>query len=152
MAGLNAKQSIFCIEYIKDLNATQAAIRAGYSKKTAGSKGASLMQISAIRENIAEAVKNRTERTKIDADWVLLKAQESFEINAAIKYNNGGDKEMINAAAAGKFLEQVGKHVNVQAFSEKVVGEVDVNHVMPVPSCTSVDGWEAEAQKHQSES
>ena len=118
--GLNDKQAMFCLEYIVGFNATQAAIRAGYSKKTAGAQGHDLLKKPEIQKEIVANVAERAERTKVDADWVLLKAKESFEINAAIKFNKDGDKEMINATAAGKFLDQVGKHIDVSAFSENV--------------------------------
>ena len=121
--GLNEKQSMFCLEYIKDFNATQAAIRAGYSKKTAGVQGHALLKKPEIQKEIAANVAERAERAKVDADWVLLKAKESFEINAAIKFNKDGDKEMINATAAGKFLDQVGKHIDVSAWDKTVTIE-----------------------------
>ena len=73
MANLNERQKLFCVEYIKDLNATQAAIRAGYSKKTAGAQSHKLLKNAEIQNSIRSASKSRTERTEIDADWVLLK-------------------------------------------------------------------------------
>lgn len=49
---LTAKQEKFCIEYLKDLNATQAAIRAGYSKKTAMEQGYQLLQKTSVSDFI----------------------------------------------------------------------------------------------------
>lgn len=50
----NKKHEKFCNEYIKDMNATQAAIRAGYSEKTAGVQASKLLKIVNIRSRVAE--------------------------------------------------------------------------------------------------
>ena len=52
MAKLSDKQELFCLEYLKDLNATQAAIRAGYSKKTANEQGCQLLARLSISERV----------------------------------------------------------------------------------------------------
>lgn len=63
--GLTEKKARFVVEYLKDFNATQAAIRAGYSEKTAGSAGWRLLKDVAIQRAIApkreEAVIERAE-------------------------------------------------------------------------------------------
>lgn len=71
MSVLSEKQIAFCQEYIIDLNATQAAIRAGYSKKTANEQAARLLVNVSIQEKIQELVKDRSERTGITADMVI---------------------------------------------------------------------------------
>lgn len=68
---LTVKQQAFVDEYLIDLNATQAAIRAGYSEKTAGSTGSENLQKPEIAEAIQKAVAKRSERTEITADNVL---------------------------------------------------------------------------------
>lgn len=121
---LTDKQEAFCREYIIDLNATQAAIRAGYSEKTAGATGHENLKKPEIEQRLAELIKERNERLSIDADWVLVKSMESFEFNAQRVSDNDGNPKMVNAAAAGKFLELCGKHSSIQAFTEKNVSEV----------------------------
>lgn len=71
MAKLTAKQQRFCDEYLIDLNATQAAIRAGYSKKTANEQGARLLVNVSIQKKISELQKEREKRTEITQDSVL---------------------------------------------------------------------------------
>lgn len=71
MAGLTAKQQRFVEEYLVDLNATQAAIRAGYSQDTAGSIGWENLQKPEIQEAVTSALELRSERTEITADRVL---------------------------------------------------------------------------------
>ena len=71
MATLNAKQKRFCEEYLIDLNATQAAIRAGYSEKTAYSQGQRLLRHSDAQSLIQKLKDKRSKRTDITADRVL---------------------------------------------------------------------------------
>lgn len=65
------KQATFCQEYLIDLNATQAAIRAGYSPKTANEQGAQLLANLSIRREIDRLKAERSRRTGITADRVL---------------------------------------------------------------------------------
>ncbi|MDX8348559.1 terminase small subunit [Cognatiyoonia sp. IB215446] len=58
--ALNAKQAQFAREYIIDFNATQAAIRAGYSKKTAGPQGARLLSNAKRRAGIIVSLETKT--------------------------------------------------------------------------------------------
>lgn len=69
--ALTAKQAAFVREYLVDLNATQAAIRAGYSKKTANVIASELLAKPIIQSAIQEEMKKRAERTEITADKVL---------------------------------------------------------------------------------
>lgn len=68
---LTAKQAVFVREYLIDLNATQAAIRAGYSAKTAGAIGDENLKKPEIATAIQLAMDARAERTDITADRVL---------------------------------------------------------------------------------
>lgn len=69
--ALTAKQQVFVQEYLVDLNATQAAIRAGYSKRTAGWIGPQLLGKTHIAEAVQGAMAKREERTEITQDRVL---------------------------------------------------------------------------------
>ena len=71
MPKLTAKQERFCEEYLIDLNATQAAIRAGYSVESAGSIGSENLTKPEIRARIDTAMAERSKRTGINADRVL---------------------------------------------------------------------------------
>jgi len=68
---LTNKQRMFVQEYLCDLNATQAAIRAGYSEKTAGAVGAENLTKPEIATAIQEAMDKRSKRTDLTADMVL---------------------------------------------------------------------------------
>lgn len=65
------KQKAFCQEYLVDLNATQAAIRAGYSSHTAREIAAETLSKPYIQEEIARLMAERSKRTEISADEVL---------------------------------------------------------------------------------
>lgn len=69
--ALNEKQSRFVQEYLIDLNATQAAIRAGYSAKTAGSIGFELLRKPEIDLALAEGRKRLAESTQVTAEAVI---------------------------------------------------------------------------------
>ncbi|MGO3890095.1 MAG: terminase small subunit [Paenalcaligenes sp.] len=69
--ALTAKQRRFVEEYLVDLNATQAAIRSGYSKKTARQIGEQNLSKLDIATAIQEAQQKRSERTEITQDMVL---------------------------------------------------------------------------------
>ncbi len=69
--ALTIKQQRFVDEYLKDLNATQAAIRAGYSKKTADQQASRLLTNVKVREYLAERQDDRSKRTEITQDMVL---------------------------------------------------------------------------------
>lgn len=69
--GLTDKQRLFVAEYIIDFNATQAAVRAGYSKDTAFAIGHENLKKPKIAEFIGTALAEREQRTQITQDLVL---------------------------------------------------------------------------------
>ena len=71
MAKLTPKQRFFCDEYLIDLNATQAAIRAGYSPISARDIGCKNLTNPYIKAHIEKRMANRKERTEITQDMVL---------------------------------------------------------------------------------
>lgn len=155
---MTPKQRRFVDEYLIDLNATQAALRAGYSAKTADQQGWENLKKPEVAAAIAGAQAARAERTKIDADWVLrrLAAEADADLNdlydehgklrpvkdwpmvwrqglvsgvESVRERTGEDADgnpeygfvdKIKVSDRVKRLELIGKHVNVQAFREKV--------------------------------
>ena len=108
MAALTGKQEAFCREYIIDLNATQAAIRAGYSQDTARQIGSQNLTKVDIQERLAELMEERISRVTVSADYVLERAKMMHEEC----WNRDDAKNSIAA------LKLVGDHVNVQAFKQ----------------------------------
>lgn len=128
---MNAKQDKFCREYIVDLNATQAAIRAGYASPEV--HGCRLLKNDKVRARIAELQAEAMETVKIDAGYVLRQARklhercmqelspvtERVDGETVPKYDDEGRQVFkFDASGAAKALEILGKHVAVQAFSE----------------------------------
>ena len=99
---LSVKHKRFCEEYLVDLNATQAAIRAGYKEKTARSQGQRLLTNVDIQKYIAELQKKQSERTGITADTVLKELEKIALTDTEIS-----GKEKIKA------LELLGKHLGM---------------------------------------
>ncbi len=71
MRPLTPKQNRFVAEYLKDLNATQAAIRAGYVARSAEQAGYQVLRNPEVRRLIDEAVARRAERVEVKSDDVL---------------------------------------------------------------------------------
>lgn len=126
--ALTAKQELFVQEYLVDLNATQAAIRVGYSPKTAYSQASRMLRNVKVSEAVAEANKKRLDETKIDAAYVLRQAvkvherclqEEPVMIREGDKWVESGEYKF-DSAGANKALDMVGKHVSVLAFNNSV--------------------------------
>jgi phage terminase small subunit len=113
------KQAVFFEEYLVDLNGTQAAIRAGYSAKTANRIASENMSKHVIKQAISLAMAERSMRTKITATKVLTDI-EMIKQNAMQTYANG--KHMIEHGAALKACELQGRHLKM--FVDKVEVEV----------------------------
>lgn len=130
---LTPKQSRFVDEYLIDLNATQAAIRAGYSKKTARQTAAENLSKPHIEEAIQERMNRRSERTHITADFVLNGIAKNIarcEQGEAVR-DKAGELVMLqtedgevapmykyDAANVLKGYELLGKHLKL--FTDKV--------------------------------
>jgi len=90
--SLTPKQARFVEEYLVDLNATQAAIRAGYSENTARQIGQENLTKPDIQSAIQSATRNRSERIKIDQDWVLKRVAllADAKITDLMSWDDGG--------------------------------------------------------------
>ena len=146
---LSPKQAAFVAEYLIDLNATQAAIRAGYSEKSAARISVELLNKTQVCEAIKKAQAKRTERTEITADrvvtelakiafadprdlmeWgpngVMLKdsstlTEEQAASVAEVAEGNGGTLRLKKHDKV-KALELLGRHIGM--FRDKVETEV----------------------------
>jgi phage terminase small subunit len=155
MAKLTEKQQRFVDEYLIDLNATQAAIRAGYSVKTANEQGSQNLAKLSIQQAIAEQMAERSKRTGINQDRVVLElakialvkmtdivdSQGKIKSDASpddlaciesVKYkesesDTGSSVEReVKIASKLKALELLGKHLGM--WNDKL----DVNITQPI--------------------
>jgi len=126
--ALTDKQELFCMEYMKDLNATQAAIRAGYSKNTAKQIGTENLAKPAVRARIDELLDMRKEKIEVDADWVLNRLMQivdrSMKQEPVMKWDYE-KRELIetgeyayDSQGANRALELLGKHLGM--FKDKI--------------------------------
>lgn len=93
-AKLTTQQVLFCQEYVKDHNATKAAIRAGYSPQTARVQGSRLLTKDAVMARVQEFADTQLARVRIDADRVL---EEVYRIATSdIGQAYGPDGEMLS--------------------------------------------------------
>lgn len=122
MPKLTDKQAAFVREYLVDLNATQAAIRAGYSERTANAQAGRLLANVGIREAIENAQAKRARRVEIKAEDVLRGV-----IEVTTQARDSGDLK-----TALKGYELQGKHLGM--WTEKVKQEVSGPDGGPVAS------------------
>lgn len=87
---LTARQAAFAAEYIIDFNATQAAKRAGSKAKNLTVSGAEFIANPKVQAEIARLMAERSQRTKIDADWVLTRLAQEVEADLADIYSESG--------------------------------------------------------------
>ena len=135
MAKMTAKQQRFCDEYLIDLNATQAAIRAGYSRKTARQAGAENMTKPVIKEYIKARMDEKESELIADQDEVLkyltsvMRGQSRSKV---VVVENVGDftsqaREMEKAPDEKERLkaaELLGKRYGL--YTDKVEQDVDM--------------------------
>ncbi|HAU5528425.1 TPA: terminase small subunit [Proteus mirabilis] len=93
---LTDKQEMFCREYLIDLNATQAAIRAGYSEKTANRTASENLSKPDIQLRISELLKKRSDRLQIDADYVLNRLVEIDQMDVLDILREDGKLKPVN--------------------------------------------------------
>jgi len=125
---LTSRQELFCREYIVDLNATQAAIRAGYSIRTARFIGSENLTKPNIVARIVELQQERLQRTEVTADNVLKTISDVIE--DATKDNGKGG--MADRPAALKGCELLGKHLAMWTDRKVVDSNVKVSGITVV--------------------
>lgn len=118
-AKLTAKQALFVAEYLIDLNATQAAIRAGYSARTARQAGAECLSKPVVAEAIQDAQAKRAEKLEITASWVLEELAKLARANMQdyMAVDAGGDPTL-NFADLTRDQAAALQEVSVETYME----------------------------------
>lgn len=138
MAKMTAKQQRFCDEYLIDLNATQAAIRAGYSKKTAGVIAAENLKKPYIAEYIEKRMAEKEEALIAQQDEVLkyltsvMRGESSSEIVVVEGIGKGRSKaraieKMPDESERLKAAELLGKRYGLYKDTINETVDMDLN-------------------------
>ena len=117
MAGLSDKQELFCREYLKDFNATQAAIRAGYSEDTASQQGSRLLsnvKVSERLEKLSKALLEQIDEDILDNLKTLREIRESGEkdsdriksVELLMRYHGSFEKDNTQKSGNIQFIIQ----------------------------------------------
>jgi phage terminase small subunit len=130
---LTDREERFVAEYMTDLNAQAALARAGFNVRYPAQRASKLMNDPRIKAAIAKAQAERAARLEITSETVLREIWEMYlrvkqDIRPALhpktrrqmRDAEGNALFVFNAAAAARFLELAGKHVDVAAFNEKI--------------------------------
>lgn len=112
--SLTDQHRVFVAEYMVDRNATQAAIRAGYSKKTAHSQGPRLLEHVGVKAAIEAQIKAQEKRTLVTADEVILELKRIAMVDIGKAYANNG--ELLP-------MHEIPKHIR------KAIAGVDVDEI-----------------------
>ncbi len=116
--SLTPKQARFVEEYLVDLNATQAAIRAGYSAKTANEQGSQLLAKLSVRQAVAEAQAIRSERSAITQDEVI----QGLKKEATLEGEGSSHSARVSAWA------HLGKHLGIFTDNLNLGGSIGIRH------------------------
>ena len=115
MSELEEKLKMFCQEYLVDFNGTQAAIKAGYSKKTATEQASRLLTKVNVQEYLTQLIENRNKRTNITQDDVvadIIKVKDRCMQNEAVLDKEGNETGIykFDSNGANKALDMLMKH------------------------------------------
>lgn len=136
--ALNPKQQRFVAEYLKDLNATQAYIRAGYSEKGAAQGAERLLRNVEVRAAIAEGQAKLAGKLEITAEKVLLDLEE-------VRKKALGEGQFAPAVRA---IELCGKHIGM--FIDRTESNVTLNNAIDRPPHETREQWIARREKELS--
>lgn len=133
MTILSPKQQKFSEEYLKDLNATQAAIRAGYSEHTAQEQGSRLLSNVMVKEVIVKAQQKLSKRAELSQEWVMDGLKKVFErcMQQEAMTDREGNFEGLfkfEHSGANKALELIGKHLGMFVDKKEYSGSLTLRH------------------------
>jgi phage terminase small subunit len=136
---LTIKQEKFAQEYLVDCNATQAAIRAGYSEDTAEQQGCRLLRNVKVLACIEERQKELTAKTELTQEWVLnnlkeviAKCMQAVEVEKwdyEDKCMVGIGEYVFDSKGANRALELIGKHLGMFKDSLNINANLSVQIV-----------------------
>ena len=135
---MNAKQSMFVTEYLTDLNATQAAIRAGYSKRTAYSIGQRLLKNVEVQNAIEQAMSERqskliASREQRQEFWTAIMRDESEDMKHRLRASE------LLAKSENDFTEHIKAEVQVTDYDLSKLSEDELVQLREILSKAKSD-------------
>lgn len=124
--ALEPRQERFVFEYLKDFNGTQAAIRAGYSRKTANEQAARLLAKDSIKKAVHEGRKRLKKRTEISAARVLEELARLAFVDAAnfVEHEGTGKKRRLKLRDVKELHENESRCISKLRFNQN--GELEI--------------------------
>ena len=123
--GLSPKQARFAREYLVDLNATQASIRAGYSEKTAKQQGSRLLTNADVRTRINELQDEVRQRTDMKTDDVIARLIElSEKAEAAGQYGAAVRAAELLGKRLGMFVNRLEISETSKMTDEQLIQQI----------------------------
>ena len=140
MAGLkNKRHERFCQEYVVDYNGTQAAIRAGYSEKTAKSQASTLLTYPNLLARVRELQGEQVARLAVTQDYVVLQLIDTYAKCSkpvpVMQYDPdaGGMVEsgeyQFDSKGALRALELIGKHLGMYNDKLQISGQINTGQL-----------------------
>lgn len=130
---MTPKQQSFVKEYLVDLNATQAAIRAGYSAKTASRIGPELLGKTCIQDAVQKERDSLAKRTEITQETIMADIEAIKRDAMQAVYDDDGNKAMLDHKAALRACELQGKRYGMFDDRLKVSGSVSLTLMNEFP-------------------
>lgn len=120
---LTPQQMLFCREYVIDRNATQAAIRAGYSEKTAPEQGSRLLSYANVRAEVDRLLQGLAKKLDITAERVLNELAKLAFVDIADIYNEDGGLKQLSEMPEDARRAIVGIEIQEERIDGVVVGQ-----------------------------
>jgi len=115
-----AKQNKFCLEYLKDFNATKAAERAGYSKKTAYSIGERLLRNVEIKKRVDEKIKKQANKTEVKISDIIKGFKD-------VAFGNEKTSDKLKALELlGKYLGMFDKNLKLPNINIEIITNLEI--------------------------
>jgi phage terminase small subunit len=138
---MNYKQRAFIEEYLQDFNATQAAIRAGYSEKTARSQGQRLL----TKVDISKEIETRVKEKAMSADEALLELGDiaRLDVGDFLEFKDGIKEPYLNLAKA----KEAGLLKLVKKLKYNVQGRVEIELYDKQAALVQIGKWQGLAER-----
>ncbi|EMO7863520.1 terminase small subunit [Citrobacter amalonaticus] len=152
--ALTDKQEMFCREYLIDLNATQAAIRAGYSAKTANRTASENMSKPDIQSRIAELKVQRNDLVGINATYVLNRLVEIDQMDVLDILNSTGELKPVaewpkvwRTTLSGLEVMEMASEGNAAALLKKIKWPDKVKNLELIGKHISVQAFKEQVEQ-----